>query len=168
MRRCFFLLFIQTLLAYSMHVALAEGDSVSSDTMALLHDKCGFVESVVETLCGKVKCQAMSNRMHMHTHACIHACTHSHMHARTHSHSHTHMHTLICLPAIHVQVTSSRRMEHDYALGLLLVLPPQLAMGQLQRLRTRLQSASNYSSVIVSCFVLTDLQTYRRLGNFHH
>ena len=48
------------------------------------------------------------------------------------------------------QVAYSRRVEHDYALGLLLALPPQLAMRRLQRLRARLQSASNYSSVIVS------------------
>lgn len=46
------------------------------------------------------------------------------------------------------QVLSSRRIDHDYALALLLMLPPEQAVEKLQRVRSR--SASSYSKVIVS------------------
>lgn len=55
--------------------------------------------------------------------------------------------TSACCPLI-PQVLSSRRIDHDYALALLLMLPPEQAVEKLQRVRSR--SASSYSKVIVS------------------
>ena len=46
------------------------------------------------------------------------------------------------------QVLSSRRIDHDYALYLLLSLPEEHAVGKLQAIRSR--SVSSYSKVIVS------------------
>ena len=43
---------------------------------------------------------------------------------------------------------SSRRIDHDYALYLLLSLPEEHAVGKLQAIRSR--SVSSYSKVIVS------------------
>ena len=49
------------------------------------------------------------------------------------------------------QVLSSRRIDHDYALYLLLSLPEEHAVGKLQAIRSR--SVSSYSKVIVSLFL---------------
>ena len=46
------------------------------------------------------------------------------------------------------QVLSSRRIDHDYALYLLLSLPEEHAVGKLQAIRSR--NVSSYSKVIVS------------------
>jgi len=51
-------------------------------------------------------------------------------------------------------VLSSRRIDHDYALALLLMLPPEQAVEKLQRVRSR--SASSYSKVIALCNLAID------------
>ena len=47
-----------------------------------------------------------------------------------------------------VQVLAVRRLDHDYALALLLAAPPSTAVQSLKAIRTR--SISSYSRVIVS------------------
>lgn len=65
----------------------------------------------------------------------------------------THTHLLQPLPCpLSLQVLSSRRIDHAFALGLLLLLPPVRAMDRLQGIRSK--NVSSYSKVIVSSITI--------------